>query len=249
MMVQRSTLVAQALKASARGPVRRMARRLGYEVVARERDSQLVIAMLMRERRIATLIDVGANQGQYAEHIRSAGFAGAILSFEPGEAAYSRLVATARCDPRWETRRMALGENADTLTLHVSANSVSSSLLEIGTSHVAAAPGSAPVSSERVEVQRLDTQVPPDAGRLMLKLDTQGYELPVLRGASKVMDDVHVIQVELSFIELYSGQATYLDVLKFLNLEGFEPWLVLPGFSDPASGRMLQADVVACRVE
>ena len=45
---------------------------------------------LMRSRHISTLVDIGANTGQYASLLRDQGYRGSIISFEPLPAAYER---------------------------------------------------------------------------------------------------------------------------------------------------------------
>lgn len=243
----RRHLAGQAVKQSVKAPLRRLIRHLGYEITGRGRDQQAVITALIRDLRVATLLDIGANQGQYAEHARANGFLGRMISFEPGSEAFRRLESAARRDPQWEARRVALGAERSELTLHISANSVSSSFLEIGSRHVEAAPSSATVGGETVRVERLDVECADVSGPLMMKIDTQGYELPVLEGAEGILDRVQLIQAELSLVELYPGQASYLEVLTFLEDRDFTPCFLLPGFSDPDSGQMLQVDVVARR--
>ena len=71
----------------------------------------------------------------------------------------------------------------------------------------------------------------------MLKIDTQGFELPVLRGAEGILQHVELIQAELSLVELYEGQAGYLELLNHLAEIGFMPWMFLPGFTDPGRAR------------
>src|SRR4051812_18806557 len=97
------------------------------------------------------VIDVGANVGQYGLRLRELGYRGRIVSFEPLSQAHEQLKRAARGDERWIIAdRMAIGaENAET-EIHVSGNSVSSSVLDMLDTHVTAAPGSAYVSSEKV---------------------------------------------------------------------------------------------------
>ena len=107
------------------------------------------------------VLDVGANAGQYASRLREDGYEGPILSFEPLQEAYQRLEAAAADDPKWHTMRVALAEEARTASIHVSANSYSSSILSITDRCVDAAPDAAYVGTERVEVH--DARPPPTA--------------------------------------------------------------------------------------
>ncbi|MCL5287475.1 MAG: FkbM family methyltransferase [Acidobacteria bacterium] len=59
---------------------------------------------------------------------------------------------------------------------------------------------------------------PPD----FLKLDTQGSELGCLRGASQVLRQVCLVEVEVEFTPLYEGQPLFHDVMRFMTENNFE---------------------------
>jgi len=245
----RSALLSSRLGRAAKAPVRRSLAAVGYELVpTRQSEREFVLGLLLRQH-IDTLIDVGANQGQYAERFRRWGFAGRMISFEPMGEAFARLQRNATADPMWEARMAALGAEPGSATLRVSANSVSSSLLPIGSVHVEAEPASRTVRTEMVPVSTLDAELAAEAQEhgYWLKLDVQGYEKEVLLGATDVLTHTRVVQCELSTRQLYAGQPSYLDVLPLLDEAGFTPVNIVPGFCDPATGEMLQFDIVAAR--
>lgn len=227
---------------------RRLARRFGLEVHRYDpvHSHQARSMSLMCLHRVDGVFDVGANDGGYAGELRAAGFAGAILSFEPLAAAHASLARRAKDDPHWHVMpRCALGAQPGEASMHVAGNSVSSSLLPMLDAHRRAAPDSAEVGTEQVDVCRLDDMAWPagvDARRWLLKVDTQGHELPVLQGATRTLDRCVGVQLELSLLPLYEGQALYLELIAWLEARGFDLWDVLPGFVDPAQGRMLQMD-------
>jgi hypothetical protein len=77
----------------------------------------------------------------------------------------------------------------------------------------------------------------------LLKIDTQGYEMEVLRGARRSLTDkINAVQTELSLVELYDGQPLLLDVCNFLKQYNFNLRHIIPGFKDPISGALLQLD-------
>jgi FkbM family methyltransferase len=201
--------------------------------------------------RIELVIDVGANDGGYGRHLRQGGYRGPIVSFEPLPDAHAKLVQQARGDMSWTVAPAgALGEQAQEVDIHIAGNSKSSSLLTMLESHRQAAPQSVTIGTHRVQVRRLDDiELSPlrTANRMLLKVDTQGYEIPVLRGATNTLGRCAGVQLEMSLVPLYEGQALYRDLIGWLEARGFVLWALLPGFSDPTTGRMLQADGVFFR--
>jgi hypothetical protein len=137
----------------------------------------------------------------------------------------------------------ALGAATTVESLNISARATSSSILEMEPRHTIAAPDSHYVATETVHVARLDDLYPEihlPGGPLLLKIDVQGYEVPVLDGATETLDRVAVLEAELSFVELYRGQALFPEVLKRLQRQGF----VLTSFesvlADPDTAELLQ---------
>lgn len=228
--------------------LRKTARKFGIEVhrynIAHSLDARLLA--LIQHHSVETVVDVGANDGGYGDFLRQGGYTGRILSFEPLKAAHTALLARAEADQAWAiAERCALGDAPGTLDIHVAGNSTSSSLLPMLQSHVDAAPHSASVATEPVPVYRLDDfdhSYLRSGKKILLKIDTQGYELPVLRGATNTLVNCIGVQIEMSIVPLYAGQALYRELIDFLDVAGFDLWGLLPGFVDPASGRLLQMD-------
>ena len=169
-------------------------RRQAYRDGRALRDTRL---RLLREREVEVVLDVGANAGQYARRLRDDGYEGVIVSFEPLAEAFERLESAAIDDPKWHTMRMALAEKPGTATIHVSANSYSSSFLPITDRCVDAAPDAAYVGTELADVATLDVLALPP-GAAMLKIDVQGTESSVLRGARELLRRVEAVEAELS---------------------------------------------------
>ncbi len=228
-------------------PARQVIEAVGYDIVPLHRHDTARLRNLLQRHQIAMVVDVGANQGQYARRMRVLGFRGRILSIEPGADAFSLLSRHAATDPLWAVERLAIGAESGVAQLHVAANSVSSSLLGIRQTHLDAAPDAAPRTAEPVVVKRLDDVVDAGQTRLWLKIDTQGFELQVLRGARQTLAHTQVLQAELSLASLYEGQANFLEVLQHLEDAGFSVVDLVPGFRDQDTGRLLQCDVIAAR--
>jgi FkbM family methyltransferase len=228
------------LTARGKEAVRGALRSRGYEI------APLATSFVELQRRLLArcdlLVDVGANTGQYVSLVRSLGYTGRVLSFEPQRQAYEVLRRVAAA-PGWEPRRVALSHSLGAGTLRVSANSVSSSLLDVGDAHLAAAPRSVHVGDEEVSLSTVDRELAAERFRAAwLKLDVQGTELDVLRGSVETLPHVAVVQTELSLTELYAGQADYLQMCAVLREHGLHLRHLQPGFQDPASGNLLQVD-------
>jgi FkbM family methyltransferase len=202
-------------------------------------------AVLLATYGIDLVIDVGANAGQYAGALRGAGYSRRIASFEPLSAPYAALAAAAQHDDAWECRRLALGRRRARVRMNVSEDSRNSSLFAVGERHLRAVPESRTVGAEDVAMERLDRLWPDvarDARRVLLKIDTQGYELDALRGATDVLDAIALVEVELSLLPVYEGAPLLSQVCGFLARRGFAPIAFEGVLDDESTGQMLQVD-------
>jgi FkbM family methyltransferase len=199
------------------------------------------------------VFDIGANVGQFAQELRSVGFQGKIVSFEPLTSAHEDLSKGSVTDPLWHIHpRAALGDQDGEVDINVAGNSVSSSVLPMLDSHASAAVGSAYVAVERTPLIRLDSvasqYAEPDS-RCFIKIDAQGFEWQVLDGAADTLRRSHGVLCELSLVPLYEGQRLWRDVIDRLETEGFTLWAIQRGFTDPRNGRSLQVDAIFLRVD
>ena len=103
------------------------------------------------------VLDVGANDGEYAISLRRLGYTGRIVSFEPLPDAAAALRARHANDTSWSSYEVALGDTAGEAELRIAGNSASSSLLPMLPSHEAYAPESAVVGNVTVRVATLDS--------------------------------------------------------------------------------------------
>ena len=198
---------------------------------------------------IDLVIDVGAADGGYGTTVRSFGYAGSIVSFEPQAAAFDRLLATIADDPRWTARRLALGPEPGEVTMNIASNSTSSSILPMLDSHVAAAPSVTYVGTETVAVARLDDEVRellPLHESPFLKIDTQGFEREVLAGATATVAACVGLQLELSLVPLYEGGMLIDEAIGWAYDHGFHMVGLEQGYAAP-TGEILQIDGVFVR--
>lgn len=203
---------------------------------------------VLRHLQTDLVLDVGANEGQYGQLLRSFGYRGRILSFEPLTSAYGKLLSTAAGDAAWAVHpRTAIGDHDGSITIHIAGNNVSSSVLPMLDRHLQAAAESRYIGSEVVPLACLNTVLPAargDARSIFLKIDTQGYEAAVLRGADQVLHLCRGVQLEMSLLPLYDGQELWTYFLAEFERRGFALWTILPGFVEETTGRTMQIDAI-----
>lgn len=213
----------------------------------KELDAQLVDTL--RRKAIEAVIDVGANLGQYAGRLRTAGWEGPILSIEPIPEVQARLGAAAEGDPAWEvTPPLAIGARDGEAVLEVSAEADMSSLLPQSALLRDVSPSSAVTRRVVVPQRRLDGLLAARPWRrLFVKVDVQGAEPAVLAGLAGIWDRVVGLQLELALLPLYEGERPWLETVGDLAGRGFAPYLLFPGYYARALGRQVQLDMVFYR--
>jgi FkbM family methyltransferase len=200
---------------------------------------------------ITTVIDVGAHHGEYGTLLRrDVRFSGVVHSFEPSSAAYAELAKCTGGDSGWHTWNVALGTEAGEQLLHQFDASELNSLREPTAASLDHHPGMRAAGAETVAVCRLDdfTDINLEPSeRILLKVDVQGADLDVLRGAHGIMPTVWAVQVEAPMRGLYRGQPSFEEVLRFLRSAGFTPSGVFPVGRARDLG-LVDVDVVAVRL-
>jgi FkbM family methyltransferase len=210
------------------------------------------LRVLLKRLRPDCVIDVGGNTGQFGRLLRGLGYRGWIVSFEPVRQSFDRLENFTSGDPRWRVHRLAIGSIPETRRMNVSAMSEFSSFRTPTTFSLERFRGESEVQHvEDVRVVRLDDceaeclqGIP--SSRLFLKVDTQGWDLEVLRGAAHLIDRCEVLQVELSLIPVYRGVPMYVETLGYVSRLGFSPTGFFPITRDEFS-RLIEVDCVLVR--
>lgn len=204
----------------------------------------------LQERGIATVLDVGGNEGQFASLIREILPDAVIHSFEPLASCYEVLTHRATRLQPMICHNVALGSREATAEIFHNEFSASSSLLPMKDRHREAYPQARQTKREQIVVKTLDGMGADLVLRspALLKIDVQGYELEVLSGAERALRMVDVIIVEMSFEPLYEGQPLFDDIYAFLRQRDFAFAGNLEQSADPGNGQFLQADAIFVRV-
>ena len=205
-------------------------------------DQCLARQFMLKHLGISLVLDIGGNIGQFALELRHNGYTGRIVTFEPVAAHVKKLEEVSANDAKWDIRHLAIGDEDGSTTIHV-ADTMSSILKK-------SADGDDTVSfnsnsQETVPVARLDTLWPelvPAQERVFLKMDVQGFELHVLRGAVASLARVAGVESEMSLTAIYEGQASYDDIYGFLKTSGFSMRQVWSHGVNEKTGRMADCD-------
>lgn len=235
-----------------RSTVQRLLRHFGIDVTQFSVHSSSLARRLhlLRHYDVNLLLDVGANTGQYVQIMRSYGYSGRVVSFEPLGDVYRQLQAHAAADEAWETVHCALGAEEDLSTINVAVNPQCSSLLPVQDEFVSASPSSAFVAQEQVRVRRLDQEFPrfyQPGDRPYLKIDAQGFEKKVLEGAGSALDHIVGVQMELSLVSLYEGETLLDEMIQYMRDHDFILRSIEPVHVVKETGHMLQVDGVFFR--
>jgi len=194
---------------------------------------------------INKIIDVGANVGQYALLVKELGFSGQIISFEPLSSAFSALKEVSDKHNNWQAHNYALGnENTETV-INISENSFSSSILNMLPQHLKSAPASKFINTEKIQIRTLDSifdTLHTASDKILLKIDTQGFEKKVLEGAGNSLHKITGIQLEMSIVPLYKSELILEEMITYLKNSGFTLYSLENGFYDQKNGQLLQVD-------
>jgi FkbM family methyltransferase len=192
-----------------------------------------LLRSLFHELRVDLILDVGGNRGSFPLTVREF-YHGPVISFEPVAGTFALLKRTASRDKNWSVFNYALGNESGERYINTYKDDQLSSLLKIRQDcdgHYRDYLANA--NTELIQIRRLDdiaAEIPFDlrSKRIFLKIDTQGYDLEVFKGALNVLQNVAAFQSELSFMPLYDGQPHWTDVIREYENAGFQPASFIP---------------------
>ena len=229
-----------------KGFIKKIARRFGHDIMHLPADPVVREWLdLMRSNDIEVLFDVGANTGQFGKKVRSLGYTGLIISFEPLPDAYAQLQRTALDDQLWQTVRSGVGDYDGSAEINVSRNSYSSSLLSMLPLHVESEGNSVYVRQETIQMQKIDSVINqycrPDQN-VYVKIDTQGFERQVFEGCRQSFDRIKGFQLELSLQPLYEQETLMAEMIDRLRQAGYKLKLIESGHRHYDTGELLQLE-------
>lgn len=217
--------------------------KFGYEVKKIDRSTKF--SWLSNED-IKTVLDIGANVGQFRTQIHSLLPNALIYSFEPIKSCFDELKQNTNNLDRCFCYNIALGEDNTQQIIYRNDFTPSSSMLPLRHLHIEAFPRVANVRQEIIEVRRLDdfANTINLVDNILIKIDVQGFKDKVMRGGANTIKRAKILIVETSFEPLYQDQLLFDGIYNMLRTMGF----VLRGTEDilrhPKNGRILQCDSI-----
>jgi len=217
------------------------------------------LADLLQRLQVTCVLDVGAHSGNYAYHLRRSGYGGLILSFEPVREQLTTIERLSQDDPDWKSFGIALGSEDTSREFNVILSGgerhVLSSLLDPDWQQLQLI-GNGDVDrhlerKEVVHIRRLDsilaTLIPLENARIFVKVDTQGYDMEVIKGTSGIIQYVVGMQSELSVTPLYRDTPHYTKCLEYYESLGF-CLMNLTVVNRTPKGSILEYDCVMARL-
>ena len=209
---------------------------------------------LIEALEVDLVLDVGANRGQFGSGLRAGGYAGRLVSFEPAASPRAELERLAGADPAWEVRAWALGDTDGDAVLHaVDEESELGSLRPSSDFGRGWKESMGRTREETVAVRRLDDawdDLAGGASRVLLKLDTQGFDLAAFRGAGRLVEaggPVVALLSEVACLPIYDGVPLMAEHLATYAASGWSLAGLYPVSFDRPTLRVIEHDAVLVR--
>jgi len=191
------------------------------------------------------VLDVGANDGQWICDVRRRGYRGLAICIEPLKKNYRKLKSSKLENTKFIN--CAIGNLNGYVKINNASNSgLSSSILEFNDYYTIAAPHIKFIGVEKVKIQKLSNILKTlKSNKIFVKIDTQGYEMEVLKSISKIhFNKIYAFEIETSLVNSYVNSTLIEDVIKFLRNRGYKPLRIEHGFGMPNFGQQLEVDIL-----
>lgn len=193
-----------------------------------------------RSPKIGTVIDVGAAAGKWTRLARPFFPDAKFLLVEPLRERVAELEQVRAADPGVDFVSAVAGAQAGEVVLNVAD--------DLDGSGVADAPGSA---SRTVAVTTIDCEVAERKlpGPFFIKLDTHGYELPILEGARETLRQTALLMIEVYNFQLTAGCLRFPEMCARMEALGFLPCDAIEPIRRPGDLALWQMDLVFARAD
>ncbi len=202
----------------------------------------------------AVVVDAGANKGRWAEAVLELLRPARLIAIEPTPDSFELLQRRVQRWPSVDLHHMALSDHEGTTTLRLFNRPEFNSLLAPvpQTAHDYSLGGKEALEPSRtveVPVTTLDRLLGDDLEVGLLKVDVQGSELAVLKGAARTLSRTALVMLEANFVHHYEGDSLFPDLHAHMTERGFVLYRFGRNHAEGRTGRLLWADVIYARPE
>ena len=230
--------------------LRPLANLVGYDIVKKHKTLKLQwhLESLLDDLKINTVIDAGANIGQYGKFLRKIGFSGEIHSFEPVKRYYDQLLDASKNDDNWFAYHYALGREEGSQDINV--NQSMSSFHEFSDDYPDNHTQNIGRNIETVKISTLDIFITKlfskniDDKKIYLKMDTQGFDLEVFMGGLNNMAAIQALQSEVALKKLYKNMPGFSESIDAYSNHGFDITGFFPVSRNKKSKVIIELDCV-----
>lgn len=200
----------------------------------------------LKEFKFKTILDIGANEGQFADKMHALFPEASIYSFEPIPEAFSLLDKNFKDVQQVEGINLALGDSTGEITFNKNESSASSSFLEMADTHKNSFDFALQTNPIKVKVDTLNNVM---TGKkinfpMLIKIDVQGFEEKVIKGGMDIIKKADMVFCEVSFVELYKGQLLFGGIYEIFKNLGFSYAGSIEQLRSPETNAILQADAI-----
>lgn len=205
----------------------------------------------LQEENFKSIVDIGANVGQFGKKIRLFYPEAKLYSFEPIPFVFEELEKNFKGDNNFKGFNVGLGDSNGTTKFYLNDFSDSSSMLKIGDLHKKNYPFTKHEQEINVEVRTLDNCLKQENLQkpYLVKLDVQGFEKQVIEGGLDIIRDAEMIISETSYKVLYENQVLFSVIYDMITELGFEYIGNLDQMNSTINGEPLQGDAIFKKIK
>ena len=208
---------------------------------------QLIIDLVANDKPI--IFDVGAHYGESINYLKEHFPKSTIYSFEPDPDSFS--ILSGKTVPGVHYFNLALASKEGVSTFFRNKISHTNSLLKVNLdSRDSIGVANAKSKGDNEYFQNFNSEIEVHTTTLdsflknnslekidLIKIDVQGAECEVLKGACKFLENTRIIIIEISFFDYYENQTSFLDVESLISPLNFKLFSISEISNNPMNGR------------
>ncbi|MBN8585584.1 MAG: FkbM family methyltransferase [Ignavibacteria bacterium] len=223
-------------------------RKVGYKITKVENGFSINSNLeWFKDYKFNTILDIGANEGQFAVFANSLFQDAKIYSFEPIIKCYKVLTEINKKIPLIVPMNYALGNTNEEIEINVNQFSPSSSILKMEKKHIENFPFTAKSTKEKILIKKLDdilNEIDYN-DKILVKIDVQGFEKEVILGGFDFLSNkVDLVIIETSIVKLYESEPEFEEIFSLFMKMNYKFKGVMNQLYSPVNGEILQADLI-----